>query len=68
MSGSEPLLHFAFLPSAGIGHLNPCLRIAALFLCYGCKVTLIITQILKNIWDELPTTCLLDIVFLKLVK
>lgn len=41
MSVSERVVHLAFLPSAGIGHLNPCLRIAALFLRYGCKVTLI---------------------------
>ncbi|KAK7314793.1 hypothetical protein VNO77_33321 [Canavalia gladiata] len=41
MSGSEPIVHLAFLPSAGMGHLNPCLRTAALFLRYGCKITLI---------------------------
>lgn len=41
MSGSEGVVHVAFLPSAGMGLLNPCLRIEALFLCYGCKVTLI---------------------------
>ncbi|CAK8532325.1 unnamed protein product [Lathyrus sativus] len=33
--------HVAFLPSAGLGHLNPCLRTAELFLRYGCKLTLI---------------------------
>ncbi|CAL5184913.1 unnamed protein product [Lathyrus oleraceus] len=33
--------HVAFLPSAGLGHLNPCLRRAELFLRYGCKLTLI---------------------------
>ncbi|TKY44951.1 Anthocyanidin 5,3-O-glucosyltransferase [Spatholobus suberectus] len=41
MSGSKPVVHLAFLPSAGMGHLNPCLRTAALFLRYGCRVTLI---------------------------
>ncbi|RDY12992.1 UDP-glycosyltransferase 708D1, partial [Mucuna pruriens] len=41
MSASEPVVHLAFLPSAGTGHLNSCLRTAALFLRYGCKVTLI---------------------------
>ncbi|XP_061355856.1 UDP-glycosyltransferase 708D1-like [Gastrolobium bilobum] len=42
MSGSEPVsVHVAFLPSAGMGHLNPCLRTAALFLRHGCRVTLI---------------------------
>ncbi|KAL2334386.1 hypothetical protein Fmac_015599 [Flemingia macrophylla] len=41
MSSSEPVVHVAFLASAGMGHLNPCLRIATLFLRHGCKVTLI---------------------------
>ncbi|XP_020207450.1 UDP-glycosyltransferase 708D1 [Cajanus cajan] len=41
MSAPESVVHVAFLPSAGMGHLNPCLRIAALFLRHGCKVTLI---------------------------
>ncbi|XP_027359107.1 UDP-glycosyltransferase 708D1-like [Abrus precatorius] len=41
MSDSEPIVHLAFLTSAGMGHLNPCLRIAALFLKHGCRVTLI---------------------------
>ena len=41
MSASEAVVHVAFLPSAGMGHLNPCLRLAAVFLRYGCKVTLI---------------------------
>ncbi|RDX85078.1 UDP-glycosyltransferase 708D1, partial [Mucuna pruriens] len=41
MSGSEAVVHLVFLPSAGMGHLTPCLRTAALFLRHGCKVTLI---------------------------
>ncbi|KAK7364190.1 hypothetical protein VNO80_12673 [Phaseolus coccineus] len=41
MSASEPVVHVALLPSAGMGHLNPCLRLAASFLRYGCKVTFI---------------------------
>lgn len=41
MSASESIVHVAFLPSAGMGHLNPCLRLATLFLRHGCKVTLI---------------------------
>ncbi|KAK7392495.1 hypothetical protein VNO78_20935 [Psophocarpus tetragonolobus] len=34
-------VHLVFLPSAGMGHLNPCLRTASLFLRNGCKVTLV---------------------------
>ncbi|KOM54610.1 hypothetical protein LR48_Vigan10g050200 [Vigna angularis] len=41
MSASEAVVHVGFLPSAGMGHLNPCLRLAAVFLRQGCKVTLI---------------------------
>ncbi|KAK7364189.1 hypothetical protein VNO80_12671 [Phaseolus coccineus] len=41
MSVPEPAVHLAFLISAGMGHLNPALRLAAVFLRYGCKVTLI---------------------------
>ncbi|KAL9324319.1 hypothetical protein ACSQ67_009176 [Phaseolus vulgaris] len=41
MSASEAVVHVALLPSAGMGHLNPCLRLAAVFLRHGCKVTLI---------------------------
>ncbi|CAI8593412.1 unnamed protein product [Vicia faba] len=43
MSSSKEsfVAHVAFLPSAGLGHLNPCLRTAELFLRYGCKLTLI---------------------------
>ncbi|XP_027359402.1 UDP-glycosyltransferase 708D1-like [Abrus precatorius] len=41
MSDSESVVHLAFLPSAGMGHLNPCLRTASLFLRKGCRVTLI---------------------------
>ncbi|KAG4991819.1 hypothetical protein JHK87_025276 [Glycine soja] len=41
MSSSEGVVHVAFLPSAGMGHLNPFLRLAATFIRYGCKVTLI---------------------------
>ncbi|WVZ15161.1 hypothetical protein V8G54_012727 [Vigna mungo] len=37
----EAAVHVAFLPSAGMGHLNPCLRLASVFLRHGCKVTLI---------------------------
>ncbi|KAL2328339.1 hypothetical protein Fmac_021766 [Flemingia macrophylla] len=44
MSSSESVVHVAFLPSAGMGHLNPFLRIATLFLRHGCKVTLIIPK------------------------
>ena len=41
-SSNEPFVaHVAFLPSSGLGHLNPCLRTAELFLRYGCKLTLI---------------------------
>lgn len=41
-TNSEPVtVHVAFLPSAGMGHLNPCLRTAEQFLRHGCKVTLI---------------------------
>lgn len=43
MSSSDEsfVAHVAFLPSSGLGHLNPCLRTAELFLRYGCKITLI---------------------------
>ena len=42
MSASEAVVEVAFLPSGGgMGHLNPFLKIAALLLQYGCKVTFI---------------------------
>lgn len=46
MSSSKEsfVAHVAFLPSAGLDHLNPCLRTAELFLRYGCKLTLIIPK------------------------
>ncbi|KAK8470406.1 hypothetical protein PHAVU_004G138400 [Phaseolus vulgaris] len=40
MSVPEAGVHVGFLSSAGMGHLNPCLRLAAVFLRHGCKVTL----------------------------
>ncbi|XP_061367998.1 UDP-glycosyltransferase 13-like [Gastrolobium bilobum] len=39
MSGDG--VHIALLPSAGMGLLTPCLRVAALLLHHHCKVTLI---------------------------
>ncbi|WVZ14544.1 hypothetical protein V8G54_012110 [Vigna mungo] len=44
MSVPEAAVHVAFLSSAGMGHLNPCLRLASVFLRHGCKVTLIIPK------------------------
>ncbi|CAJ1952327.1 unnamed protein product [Sphenostylis stenocarpa] len=44
MSASEAVVHVAFFPSASMGHLNPFLRLAALFIRYGCKVTIVIPK------------------------
>jgi len=44
MSVPEPAVHVAFLTSAGMGHLKPCLRLLSVFLRHGCKVTLIIPK------------------------
>ncbi|XP_047150177.1 UDP-glycosyltransferase 708D1-like [Vigna umbellata] len=44
MSVPEAAVHVAFLTSAGMGHLNPCLRLASVFLRHGCKLTLIIPK------------------------
>ncbi|XP_028756571.1 UDP-glycosyltransferase 708D1-like [Neltuma alba] len=42
MSSGSDVVHVAFVPSAGLGHLSPCLRVAALFLRHqNCHVTLI---------------------------
>ncbi|XP_028768503.1 UDP-glycosyltransferase 708D1 [Neltuma alba] len=42
MSSGSDIVHVAFVPSAGFGHLGPCLRLAALFLRHRhCHVTLI---------------------------
>ncbi|KAJ4822512.1 hypothetical protein Tsubulata_046912 [Turnera subulata] len=43
-SGSDRRLHVALLPSAGMGHLTPFLRLAASLLNHGCQVTLITTH------------------------
>ncbi|XP_054787005.1 UDP-glycosyltransferase 708D1-like [Prosopis cineraria] len=41
-NASGSIVHVAFVPSAGLGHLTPCLRLAALFLRHQyCHVTLI---------------------------
>ncbi|XP_061371589.1 UDP-glycosyltransferase 708G1-like [Gastrolobium bilobum] len=37
-----PIVHVALLPSAGMGHLTPFLRLAALLVHHHCQVTLII--------------------------
>ncbi|KOM54608.1 hypothetical protein LR48_Vigan10g050000 [Vigna angularis] len=44
MSVPEAAVHVAFLTSTGMGHLNPCLRLASVFLRHGCKLTLIIPK------------------------
>ncbi|XP_061368028.1 UDP-glycosyltransferase 708G1-like [Gastrolobium bilobum] len=38
---SDDVVHVALLPSAGMGHLTPFLRLAAMLLHHHCKVTLI---------------------------
>ncbi|CAJ1952331.1 unnamed protein product [Sphenostylis stenocarpa] len=57
MSVSEAVAHVAFLPSAGMGHLNPFLRLAALFLRYGCKVTLIIAKPMVSLAESNLISC-----------
>ncbi|KAK7274908.1 hypothetical protein RIF29_16009 [Crotalaria pallida] len=39
-----PSFHVALLPSAGLGHLTPFLRLAALLVHHNCQVTLITTH------------------------
>ncbi|KAF1863555.1 hypothetical protein Lal_00030603 [Lupinus albus] len=39
-----PNIHVALLPSAGMGHLTPFLRLAAMFVHHNCHVTLITTH------------------------
>ncbi|KAK7260371.1 hypothetical protein RIF29_26362 [Crotalaria pallida] len=41
---SDDVVHVVVLPSAGMGHLTPFLRLSALLLHQHCKVTLIIPQ------------------------
>ena len=41
---STPMIHVALLPSSGMGHLTPFLRLASLLLQHQCHVTLITPQ------------------------
>ncbi|KAI4347379.1 hypothetical protein L6164_008195 [Bauhinia variegata] len=41
---AEGVVHVGLLPNAGMGHLTPFLRLAALLLKHNCKVTLITPQ------------------------
>ncbi|XP_054785756.1 UDP-glycosyltransferase 708G1-like [Prosopis cineraria] len=75
MSASESHAHVALLPSAGMGHLTPFLRLAALLACNDVMVTLIITrpavslaesQLLSRFRSSLPQVKLVDLHLLPL--
>ncbi|KAK7362417.1 hypothetical protein VNO77_04528 [Canavalia gladiata] len=49
---SSEAVHVALMPSAGMGHLIPCLRLASLLVQYHCKVTLITTLPTVSLAEE----------------
>nr|QLF98865.1 2-hydroxyflavanone C-glycosyltransferase [Glycyrrhiza uralensis] len=48
----HPVVHVALLPSAGMGHLSPFLRLASLLLHQHCHVTLITPQLTVSKAEE----------------
>ncbi|XVE91577.1 hypothetical protein REPUB_Repub01dG0021600 [Reevesia pubescens] len=63
MSNSDSIIshpHVALIPSSGIGHLMPFLRLAALLVRRQCKLTLIITDTVVSSAESQLISCFLS--------